>query len=105
MNEFISEPLTPLKGARDTAAMGSGEPGLPEGFTWRGTSFTVARKLEQWKQSVPYNGRPGGERYLRRHYYRLTMGDGTVWTVYFVRQTPRSGSAKQRWFLYTIDPA
>ena len=53
----------------------------------------------------PEGGKPGGEIYLRRHYYRLAMSDGRVWTVYFTRQTPKSGSAKARWFLYTMDEA
>jgi hypothetical protein len=42
--------------------------------------------------------------YLRRHCFKLRMDDGAVWSVYFVRQTPKSGSVRTRWFLYTIDP-
>jgi hypothetical protein len=81
--------------------MGRGEPGLPSGFTWRGNSVTIVERLETWKHSSREGG-GAGDLYLRRHYYKLRMSDGSIWTVYFVRQTPRTGSPKNRWFLYTI---
>jgi hypothetical protein len=100
MADLVSEPLTPRPGAFDAAAMARGEPGMPPAFTWRGTEYEVIERLESWKASGPATG---GGTYLRRHYHKLRMSDGNVWTVYFVRQTPRSGSPKARWFLYTID--
>jgi hypothetical protein len=102
MDEFVSEPITPLPGAFDTHAMAAGLPGLPAGFTWRGQAYEVAQVVQRWKKSAPEGGRPGGERYLRRHYFRLCMRDGTDWVVYFMRQAPRSGAIKARWFLYRI---
>ena len=80
-----------------------GEPGLPKGFTWRGDDIVIGELLESWKHSSREGG-AAGDLYLRRHYYRLRMEDATVWTVYFVRQTPRSGNPKQRWYLYTVEP-
>lgn len=82
--------------------MSRGEPGLPAQFTWRDQTYRVAVRLEAWKATSPEGGRAGGEVYLRRHYYKLRMSDETVWTVYFVRQRPRSGPGHQRWHLYTI---
>jgi len=105
MTEFVSDPISPHQGSFDTVAMGRGEPGLPSGFTWRGLSYNIAERMEAWKHSERESARAGGELYLRRHYYRLRMSDGSVWTVYFVRQPAKSGSPKSRWFLYTIDPA
>ena len=102
MEQFISERITPSGGHFDTAAMGRGEPGLPLEFAWRGQTHGIVEKLDQWKHSTPEGGRAGGERYLRRHYCTLRMFDASVWTVYFVRHTPRSGSPKSRWFLYKI---
>lgn len=103
MTEFVSEPITPHEGTFDAKPMAAGLPGLPGGFDWRGESFQIVDRLEAWKQSAPEGGRPDGERYLRRHYFCLRMSDEAVWTVYFVRQTPRSGSPKTRWFLYSVE--
>jgi hypothetical protein len=105
MEEFVSEPITPHAGTFDAAAMATGVPGLPTGFAWRGESFTVVERLESWKFSAREGGRAGGELYLRRHCFRLRMSDGAIWTVYFVRQAPRGGSAKVRWFLQTRQAA
>ncbi len=103
MIEVVSEPITPYSAGFDAGAMGRGEPGLPLGFTCRGDSHRVTECLDRWKQSERESGRAGGELYLRRHYWRLRMDDRSVWTVYFLRQTPRSGSPKKRWFLYSIE--
>ncbi len=101
MSEFVSESISPIAGTSDTLAMARGEPGLPSGFTWRGVAYTVERTMSAWKLSTREGG--VGELYLRRHYYKLRMIDGAMWTVYFTRQTPRSGPPRRRWFLYTID--
>lgn len=101
--ELISEAITPRVGTFDTASMTRGEPGLPEGFCWRGVRLDVVETLSTWKESSREGGRAGGELYLRRHCYRLRMSDGAIWTIYFTRQSPRSGNVKQRWFLYTRD--
>jgi len=103
MPELISEPITPHPGTSDTSRMGRGEPGLPSGFVWRGTSYEVLEELEAWKESSREGARTGGQLYLRRHCFRLRMSDDTIWTVYCTRQTPRSGDPKKRWFLYTIE--
>ncbi len=102
MPELISEPITPRAGTSDTRCMGRGEPGLPTTFDWRGRSFEVVQRIRAWKDSSREGARADGDLYLRRHYYELRMSDGSIWTVYFTRQTPRSGSAKNRWFLYTV---
>ena len=100
MQEFISEPITPGGARTDTSAMATGEPGLPAEFNWRGRTYKIVAKLQQWKDTSSEGGRAGGEVYLRRHYYTLRMSDDSTWTVYFVRHTPRGGPTKNRWFLY-----
>jgi len=105
MTEFVSEPIRPRAASFDTAAMGRGEPGLPVAFEWRGTWYEVLERVAQWKESAPEGGKTGGEVYLRRHCYKLRMSDGSTWTVYCVRQPPRSGSPKALWYLYTVEPA
>ena len=103
VTELISEPITPHPGTFEATRMARGEPGLPGGFDWRGCSTKVVELIGAWKESSREGGRAGGDLYLRRHYYRLRMSDGRLWIVYFVRQTPRSGNPKARWFLYTIE--
>jgi hypothetical protein len=103
MTEFISEVIQPVRGTFDVARMATGVPGLPSGFLWRGQTYTIVEELAVWKQTSNEGGFAVGDRYLRRHYHRLQMSDGATWTVYFVRANPRSGDAKARWFLYTID--
>lgn len=102
MEEFISQPLRPHARTFQTGDMARGLPGLPAGFDWNGESHPILTLLESWKTSTAEGGRAGGERYLRRHYYRLRMADQTVWTVYFLRQSPRGGSPRLRWFLQSI---
>lgn len=101
--DFVSEPIAPAGGAFDTAAMARGEPGLPNAFTWRGTTYRVAGVEARWKDTSPEGGRAGGEVYLRRHCFELRMHDGQKWVVYFVRQNPRSGNRGARWYLYQVE--
>ncbi len=103
MPDLISEKIVPFAGTFDASAMSRGEPGLPSGFTWRDEEYIIVKRMDSWKKSSPEGGKAGNEVYLRRHYYRLRMSDDSVWVVYFVRQTPKSGNAKHRWFLYTWD--
>lgn len=103
MADLISEPITPKSGTFDTAGMGRGEPGLPESFEWRGQSLDIVEVIQTWKKSSREGGHAQGDLYLRRHYYELRMSNDTVWTVYFIRQAPKSGNPKSRWFLYTIE--
>lgn len=105
MGDFVSEPIKPLAGTAQAIALGRGEPGLPDGFIWRDRTYRIVQRRSQWKASSAEGGKPGGEVYLRRHYFELTMDDGATWTVYFVRQAASSGSAKRRWFLYTLQNA
>jgi len=105
VTNFISEPITPRTGTFDTSAMGRGLPGLPAGFSWRDATFGIKQTLSAWKESTREGGVEHGELYLRRHCFKLLMSDGSTWTVYFIRQPPGRGSARTRWFLYTIEPA
>lgn len=101
--ELISEAITPFAGTFDATAMGRGEPGLPAGFSWRDRDYAITRVLQAWKHSSREGSTAQGQLYLRQHRYKLLMDDGSTWEVYFVRQTPKTGSPKKRWFLYTRD--
>lgn len=101
--ELISELIMPHPGSFNATRMGRGEPGLPTGFSWRDVSYEIVEELAAWKESSREGARAGGDVYLRRHNYKLRMSDGSTWSVYFVRQTPRTGNPKNRWFLYTLE--
>ena len=105
MPEFVSESITPRSGTFGVEAMSRGEPGLPTGFSWRDADYAVVEVLDAWKESGPEKGRAQGDRYLRRHCYRLRMSDASTWTVYFLRTTPTGGrtnaARRTRWFLLT----
>lgn len=100
---LVSQPLAPVAGAPSATAAAVGEPVLPGRFRWAGREVTVAEVLERWKSSGPAEG---GERYLRRHWYRVRLTDGRQLTLYFERQAASRRQAKARWWVYTVtDPA
>ena len=90
---FVSEPIEPLPGRFETRAMVRGEPGLPEGFRWRGETYRIACALDAGKGL----SRAPGEKYVHRHTFRLRMDDGATWNVYVKRRPPIG------WFLKTIE--
>jgi hypothetical protein len=100
--EFISEPIEPVVGTFDTAAMTRGEPGFPERFKWRDEEYAVAEVLEAWKETG--SCRSGGpEKYLRKHWYKIRTDSGLEMTLYFERQARSKRQDKIRWWLYTIN--
>ncbi len=106
--DFISEPITPEAGSFDTRAMVSGLGGLPAAFVWRGRRYEIVECLEHAKESSREGGHAGGELYLRRQVFQVRLDTGQRATLYLQRQAPRGASgraARQRWFLYSIEPA
>jgi phosphoribosylglycinamide formyltransferase-1 len=102
--DFVCEPIKPDRGTFDAASLARGVPGLPSGFTWRGTHFAVQELLESWKQSERESHR-GGERYYRKHYYRVRTNRGEVLTVYALRHMKPGENPRNRWWLYTLKRA
>lgn len=98
-DEFISEPIDPIASAASPRPAARGEPSLPKQFRWRDTTYTIAEVRKSWKQSRPEGHRPGGEMYLRRHYWTVRTTSGETMTLYCLRQA-RPG--RKRWWLYTI---
>lgn len=98
---FISEPLTPVGVAFDTAGMAQGMPGVPQVFRWRGREWVVSEVLETWKEHGDCT-HGSGERYVRKHGFRLRTADGAVFKVYFQRHF---GRAKQgvRWWIQSME--
>lgn len=100
--DFISEPIKPDRATGDAAAMSRGMAGLPTGFTWRDGHCLVGEVIESWKQSEPCDHH-SGERYYRKHFYRIRMDSGEVWTVYAVRHVKTGENPRRRWWLYTVE--
>ena len=95
---FISEPLTPLGQSFDPSLMAQGEPGLPQHFRWRQREWHVGAVLEKWKDHGDCrNG--SGERYVRRHVYRIRTVEGPELQVYFQRTFGRARGGRSRWWI------
>lgn len=100
---FISEPIVPVAGSFDPAGMSRGEPGLPRRFRWRRREFVVAQELERGRTHGDCR-HGSGERYVRRHTYRVRTEDGAILHLYFQRTVGRGRqSPKSRWWLHSIE--
>ncbi|MHC1766159.1 MAG: DUF6504 family protein [Verrucomicrobiia bacterium] len=96
---FIGEGITPEGMSFSVLPMAAGKPGLPQKFRWRGKSFSVLEVLEEWKEAGDcHHG--SGERYLRKHWFRVRTTDDLEMKTYFERQKRSSGGS--RWRLYSI---
>jgi len=102
-DQFICEPIDPVAGSAKIGSVSVGEPGLPGGFHWRGREYRVVGVLRKWKSSGPCR-HGSGERYLRRHWYRVRTADGSEMTLYFDRQAKDRKHPRRRWFIYTVSP-
>ena len=103
VSSFISEPIFPVDASFDTGGMARGEPGLPQKFRWREKEFAVAEVLEQWKEHGACR-HGSGERYVRKHGYRVRTADGTVMKLYFQRSMGRGElPAKSRWWVSSVE--
>jgi phosphoribosylglycinamide formyltransferase-1 len=96
---FIGEAITPEDMSFSVSAMALGKPGLPRKFSWKGKGFSVMVVLEEWKECG--NCRHGsGERYVRKHWFRVRTTGDLEMRIYFERQGRSSGGS--RWRLYSI---
>ena len=99
--EFVGEQIRPVAGTTGTLGMTRREPGLPRRFTWRGEQYEVAEVLERWKQTGPCTS-GSGERYVRKHWYRVRTMDGQEMKLYFERQARSKALRKKRWWLHSV---
>jgi len=99
--KFVSEAIIPTLLAAPAVI---GEPGIPIRFHWRDAEYEIARVIEKWKTTGDCR-HGSGERYVRRHWYRVETTDGTEMRIYFERQA-RSKQNKKRWWLAsTLSPS
>ena len=96
---FVGEAISREDMSFSVSPMAVGKPGLPRKFSWKGKSFSVVEVLEEWKESG--NCRHGaGERYVRKHWFRIRTAEALEMRIYFERQGRSSGGS--RWRLYSI---
>lgn len=98
---FIGEALRPAGGPADARAMVRGEPGLPARFVWRGAEYKVTAVLERWRETGPCTS-GSGEKYVRKHRFRILTSTGDAWELYCDRQPRRGKSPRARWWLFAI---
>jgi phosphoribosylglycinamide formyltransferase-1 len=99
--ELISERLVPVLDSVDSRRVVIGAPLLPTRFIWRRESYTIAEVLEEWRETGPcHHG--SGERYVRKHWFRVRMATGEEMKIYFERQARSPRELKRRWWLYTV---
>ena len=99
---FIGEGITPEDMSFSVSAMAMGKPGLPQKFSWQGKLFSVLEVLEEWKEAGDCR-HGSGERYVRKHWFRVSTTENLEMKIYFERQRRSSGGA--RWRLYSIRSA
>jgi hypothetical protein len=100
---FVSEPITPLEGSFDPAMMARGKPGLPHKFRWRKEEWEVVELLGSWKEHGDC-AHGSGERYVRKHGYRVRTTDGTIFQIYFQRSFGRGKfRMNSRWWIYSME--
>ena len=96
---FIGEGITPEDMSFSVSPMALGKPGLPRTFSWKGRRFSVLEVLEEWKESGDCR-HGSGERYVRKHWFRVRTTEDLEMRIYFERQGRSSGGS--RWRLYSI---
>lgn len=92
---FGFEPLEIPAGAFDPISMSRGEPGAPRRLRWKGETVAVVR-VEVVEKRTGRDRGGSSERYVDRHYFRLTLESGTVLHAYFERRPARAGAP--RWW-------
>ena len=98
---LISEAIVPLMDDLAERPFLAGEPILPSRFRWRGNEFHIESILESWKEYTE-GSRQMPERYLRKHWFHVRVSDGSTMKIYFERHVRSKGTARARWWLYTI---
>jgi hypothetical protein len=93
--QFVSEPLKPDR-SFDPVAMSTGAPGLPAKFRWRKEDLVVAEVLDRDKDYGDCT-HGSGERYVRRHIWRIRTTDGRIARIYFQRSFGKSRPTARWW--------
>jgi hypothetical protein len=99
IDAFVGESITPEDLSFSASQMAMGKPGLPRSFAWKRGNFSILEVLEEWKECGDCR-HGSGERYVRKHWFRVRTTDNLEMRIYFERQARSSGGS--RWRLYSI---
>ena len=100
---FVSETLVPLEASFDTAMMARGEPGVPLKFRWRKRAWDVVQVLESGREHGDC-AHGSGERYVRKHVYRVLTADGWLLRLCFQRSFGRGRfRMTSRWWVQSVE--
>jgi len=107
---FFDEPIEVLF---DSPPAREKSPPCPNGFVWRGQSYRVAESLSEWvdfgrRGRYAKNMRPAhaivaagrGSLNVGRFYFRVRIGTGQVFDLYYDRAMKNVDDRKGSWFLY-----
>jgi hypothetical protein len=96
---FIGQGIVPSETSFSLSAMVTGKPGLPQQFSWQGKTYAVLAILEEWTECGDCR-HGSGERYVRKHWFRVRTTGELEMKIYFERQQRSSGGS--RWRLYSL---
>jgi phosphoribosylglycinamide formyltransferase-1 len=96
---FVGDAIMPEDSSFSVSTMAMGQPGLPGTFSWKGRKYSVTEVVEEWKEAGDCR-HGSGERYVRKHWFRIKTRQGPEMKIYFERQKRSSGGS--RWRLFSI---
>jgi phosphoribosylglycinamide formyltransferase-1 len=99
---FVGERIEPVPGTLDASLMARGEPGVPRRFRWRGAEHEVAEILGSEKRTGDCS-HGSGERYVRRHLYRVRTAKGLVLTLSFDRSAVTRRELRASWWVQSME--
>ena len=99
--EFIGERIEPVAGTLDPARMARGEPGLPQRFRWRGGEHEITAVLETGRITGDCT-HGSGEKYVRKHWYRVRTTAGTELRITFNRRARTAQELRDGWWIQSL---
>jgi hypothetical protein len=107
---FIDQPI---EISFDAAPARQKTPPCPDGFTWGGKDYRITEKLSEWKDftrrgRMARNMQPAhaavtaehGSLGVGRFYFRVRVGTGQVFDLYYDRLIKNVDDRLGHWFLY-----
>ncbi|HEX9115481.1 MAG TPA: DUF6504 family protein [Anaerolineae bacterium] len=109
-SHFIDDPI---EVSFDSPPAYEKSPPCPDGFTWGDRTYTVIEKLSEWKDferrgRSARNMQPAhalaaasrGSLNVGRFFFRVRVGTGQVFDLYYDRAMKNADDRKGQWFIY-----